>query len=368
MTAGLGLSLALIALGAFATEAAIGFGATVLTVSLGAHLLPLDELLPAFVPVNMALSSWLLLRNRRLVEWRRLAVELAPPVALGTAGGIALFHLPHRLALQLAFAIFVVLLAALELGRLARAASPTPSRRAATALYGLGGLAHGLFGSGGPMIVYVLRRSLADKGAFRATLSVVWLVLNTALLVNFASMGLFTRTTATASACFAAAVLPGLFIGQRLHGALDARTFHRVVLVVLLGAGTLLAVRTAGKLREAAPQAVALAPVGHLVARVDRAVEREPKRGVEVGHPARAHEDGLPVHRQEEEQEGEEVLHHDDVRLPRVEADVAVEGRLHHHGGPLRDDQAHVAQLEHHHALEAGTVVRAEQAPAHRQG
>jgi uncharacterized membrane protein YfcA len=367
VSVGLGASLALIALCAFATEATIGFGATVLTVSLGAHLLPIDELLPAFVPVNMCLSAWLLLRNRGLVAWRRLASELAPPVAVGAVAGIALFHLPHRLALQLAFAIFVVLLAALELGRLARAASPTPSRRTGALLYAVGGLAHGLFGSGGPMIVYVLRRTLADKGAFRATLSVVWLTLNVALLGNFASMGLFTRATLETSLWFAAAVLPGLLIGQRLHHALDARLFHRVVLVVLLGAGSLLAVRTAAKLRDAPAQAIAVPPVGHLVARMDGPIEGQPERGVEVGHPARAHEDGLAIQQQEEQQEREEVLHHHDVGLPRRQPDVAIERRLHHHRRPLGDDQPQVAHREHRHALEAGAMVRAEQATAHRQ-
>lgn len=367
MTATLGASLALIALCAFATEACIGFGATVLTVSLGAHLLAIDELLPAFVPVNMCVSAWLLVRNRHLVAWRTLAVELAPPVAIGAAAGIALFHLPHRLALHLAFAIFVVLLAALELGRLARAVDPVVERRAGAALYAVGGLAHGLFGSGGPMIVYVLRRTLVDKGAFRASLAVVWLTLNLALLINFASMGLFSRATAETSAWFAVAVVPGLLIGQRLHGALDARAFHRVVLVVLLAAGSLLAVRTAAKLRDPAPEAVAFPPVGDLVARVDRAVEGQPERGVEVGHAARADEDRLPVEQREEQQEREEVLDHDDVRLRRAQTDVAVEGRLHHHGRSLGDDQAQVADLEHRHPLEPGPAVGAEQAPAHHQ-
>jgi uncharacterized protein len=103
------------------------------------------------------------------------------------------------------------------------------------------------------MIVYVLRRRRfgaggdpeADKRAFRATLAVLWFVLNTALLVNFASLGLYGQRTAELGAAIAIAVLPGLWIGERIHRALDAARFERVVWVLLLGAGAALAIRSA---------------------------------------------------------------------------------------------------------------------------
>ena len=62
---------------AFATEGAIGFGGTVLAASIGAQLVPLEVLLPAFVPLNLVLSSWLFTRGWRVVAWRTLAVEVA---------------------------------------------------------------------------------------------------------------------------------------------------------------------------------------------------------------------------------------------------------------------------------------------------
>src|SRR6187549_3790329 len=110
MTATLAV-LGAIALIAFTTEGAIGFGGTVIAASLGAQLVALDELLPAFVPVNMALSLWLLATGSRAIAWRMLALEIAPAVALGAAAGLALFHLPAKAALALAFGAFVAGLA-----------------------------------------------------------------------------------------------------------------------------------------------------------------------------------------------------------------------------------------------------------------
>lgn len=232
----------MIALSAFATEGAIGFGGTVLAASIGAQVAPLELLLPAFVPLNFLMSSWLLGRGFSVVAWRLLAVEVAPAVGVGTAVGLALFHLPAKQLFALAFGVFVVGLAVLQLARPADKALARPLQ---WLLLGLGGVAHGLFGTGGPMIVYVVRRRLPDKLAFRSTLAVLWMVLNVALLINYASAHLYGDTTFKTLGVIALAIVPGLYIGDRLHHKLDAARFERIVWVVLLAAGLALAIRNA---------------------------------------------------------------------------------------------------------------------------
>ncbi|HSD86387.1 MAG TPA: sulfite exporter TauE/SafE family protein [Kofleriaceae bacterium] len=234
--------LGVVALLAFTTEGAIGFGGTVLAASIGAQFIPLDLLLPAFVPLNILLSAWLLGNGVKAIAWRMLVREVVPAVGIGAAIGLVLFHLPAKTALALAFGVFVVGLAALQLARPADKPLPRPAQLGFLAL---GGIAHGLFGTGGPMIVYVVRRRLADKRAFRATLAVLWLTLNIALLVNFASSHLYNTRTGEVGCVIALALVPGLFIGNRIHHRLEADKFERVVWLVLLLAGGALAVRSA---------------------------------------------------------------------------------------------------------------------------
>jgi hypothetical protein len=236
------LGIAGVALAAFATEGAIGFGGTVLAASLGAQLVPLDVLLPAFVILNLVLSSWLLGRGRDAIAWRVLGRDVAPPVAAGAAVGLALFHLPGQAWLILAFSAFVIGLAIFQL---AKPAEGSLSRAPRIALLVIGGIAHGLFGTGGPMIVYVVRRSLPDKRAFRATLAVLWLVLNIALVINFASAGLYVAPVDHVVIALAITILPGLVLGDFIHHKLDAQRFERVVWLLLLAAGLALAIRTA---------------------------------------------------------------------------------------------------------------------------
>lgn len=233
--------LALIALAGFTVEGAIGFGATVIIVSLGAQLLALDALLPAWVPLNMAMSAVLVLRNHRHIAWRFLFIEIIPVVGVGTAAGLALFHLPNKTLFAAILGAFVVALALLQLLR------PAVSALGRTWQLGfllIGGLAHGLFGSGGPMIVYVARRQLPDAAAFRATLCLLWFLLNLALVVNFAALNLFTASTGRYSLLFAALLVPGVVIGNKLHHALSPTTFERSVWIGLFVAGLALAIRS----------------------------------------------------------------------------------------------------------------------------
>jgi len=235
------VALTVIALVAFCTEGAIGFGGTVIAACLGAQIIPLEALLPAFVPLNLAMSAYLIASGREAIAWRVLARTIAVPVAIGAAVGLALFHVPAKVVLAAVFGSFVALLAVLQL---ARPATAPLGRGLQRAFLVAGGVAHGLFGTGGPMIVYVTRRELADKRAFRATLAVLWFVLNIALLVNFVALGLYTRHTVEIGGAVGLALIPGLWLGQRVHDALDGARFERVVWTLLLVAGLALALRS----------------------------------------------------------------------------------------------------------------------------
>lgn len=208
---------------AFAIEAAIGFGSTVFAVAVGATFVPIAVLVPAFVPVNLVLSATLALRGRP--AWRVLALEIAPPVAAGMAVGLAL----PGARLAPVFACFATALALLQLARPHRL-----PRSARIAFLALGGVAHGLFGTGGPLVVYALRGRL-DRAQFRATLAVLWLALNLALAASFT----YTAEIAHTSALIALALPFGFVAGDRLHRRLP----ERVVWIVLALAGVALLIR-----------------------------------------------------------------------------------------------------------------------------
>lgn len=221
---------------AFAVEGALGFGATLVAVTLGAFLVPVDALLPAFVPLNAVLSASIVARSRRAVDVRLLLRVVLPAMALGMPFGMwAARSLDAELLVKV-FGAFVIVIAAFEL---ARRSLPLPS----PLLLVLGGLVHGAFGTGGPMAVVVVGREVEDKSAFRATLSALWLLLNGALLAGWFFDGKLHAESATLTSLLAIGLVAGMIVGEVLHRTVPATLFRRVVWLGLLAAGTVLLAR-----------------------------------------------------------------------------------------------------------------------------
>lgn len=244
--------LAVVVLLAFVVEATAGFGATIVTVTLASHFVPIEEVLAAFLPVNVLLSAYLTLRHWRAVDTRLLLGRVVAWMGPGMGIGIGLFALRGQGWIRTVFAAFVVVLASLELRRALRrgasgdgGAPPALSAPVAAASLVGAGVVHGLFACGGPMLVYVVGRELADKARFRATLSAVWLLLNLVLLVTYAVSGTLDAGTLRASATMLVSLVVGLVVGEQLHRRLPERAFRIAVFALLLFAGGALLVRSA---------------------------------------------------------------------------------------------------------------------------
>lgn len=230
---------------AFTVEAALGFGATLITVTLGMFVLPVNEILPAYVPVNMILSAYLALRYRAHIDWRLLFRRIVPLMAIGLPVGLLASSRLDASVLRRVFGAFVVVLSALELRRTAPSTGAVDPRLRPfdAAVLIVGGAVHGAFGTGGPMAVYVAGRSLADKAVFRATLSTLWIVLNLALVGTYLSRGEIGTASLERSAGFAVALVAGIAAGEQLHARVPAARFRGVVFVMLLVAGAVLVIR-----------------------------------------------------------------------------------------------------------------------------
>lgn len=240
-----GAALIAIVTVAFATETAIGFGATLITLALGSLVAPLDELLHAVVPLNVALSAAVVARSWRHIDGRALGLRILPVMALGFPIGVLAFERLPPARSQLALGVFVALLGALELARQVRGRGeerPLP-RAAGVALLFLGGFLHGAFGTGGPPVVYVCGRSLADKHVFRGTLAALWLLLGALLVAAYARNGHVGAASLGRTALLVPGLVLGLVAGDVAHRRIPERAFRLVVFAMLVVVGVVLAVR-----------------------------------------------------------------------------------------------------------------------------
>lgn len=232
---------------AFVVEASIGFGSTVVTVALGALFVPVETILPAFVPLNLLMSIYLSRRYRRFIVWPLVLRRIIPMMLLGMPLGMLAFRRLGSGSLVFAFGAFVVALSVLELVRAhgaGAAARPPLPRTLGGVLLVVAGVIHGAFATGGPLVVYVMGREVREKAAFRATLSLLWLVLNTVLLIGFLWSGKLDAATGLTTAWLLIPLGVGLVVGERLHHRIPEARFRTAMFSLLTVAGVVLMFRS----------------------------------------------------------------------------------------------------------------------------
>lgn len=232
---------------AFFTESVVGFGSTVITVSLAAHFLDLETILPAFVPVGVLLSTSLVVRNFQHIDKQFLWSRIGPAMAVGMAVGMGIFRMVDSKSLLTVFGVFVTVVSLRELLLAVKkdAVKPRKLPPLASFLFLMGGgVIHGMFGSGGPLVVYVVGREIFSKAVFRATLSALWLVSNLVLIAGYVQSGMVTSRTMELSAIMLPPLLLGMVLGERAHGAVNERTFKIATWAILLFAASSLVVRS----------------------------------------------------------------------------------------------------------------------------
>jgi uncharacterized membrane protein YfcA len=241
------LGLAAILTIAFLTEAAIGFGSTLIVVSVAALFVPLTTLLPTYQPLAVGLSLVVAWRERAHIDGAFLRRAVLPLMVPGLVVGMILFRVWRAEALLFLVGVAIAGLALVELRRLLwPAAIPVGGARTALltgVVLVVAGVVHGLFGTSGPLVVWAASRTLEDKARFRATLSLLWLILGVTLIAGFVVDGTLTSSTLGHSAVLLPTMLLGYLIGDRVHHAVPQRAFRLGVCVLLVVAGVVLSTR-----------------------------------------------------------------------------------------------------------------------------
>jgi hypothetical protein len=226
---------------AYAVEAMTGFGSIVISLSLGALLLPIPALLPVLVPLNIGMTGYLACKYRHHIHMPTLWRVVLPLMALGTLAGYGLRPWLDENLLKHLLGVLILWFAGRALWQSLRATPLLARSRGWTRFWTFAaGITHGLFASGGPLLVYALAGVDLDKARFRATLVVVWFCLNGALTFAFALDGTMAPALGHI-ALYLPLLILGVLLGERLHHRIDELRFRRAVYAVLLMAGLALA-------------------------------------------------------------------------------------------------------------------------------
>lgn len=102
------------------------------------------------------------------------------------------------------------------------------------------GVIHGMFVSGGSLLVIYLVSAFQDKNEFRANVSAVWSILNIVLMYADIKKGLYTMDLAYLLILSIIPIIIAMYIGNKIHKKINQKTFNNLTYGLLLAAGAMI--------------------------------------------------------------------------------------------------------------------------------
>ncbi len=230
-------------------EGITGFGCTVLALPFVVLLLGIKTAVPVLVVLAWILAAYIIMRSHQHIKWREF-LFIVIHVGLGLPFGIYMFDnfSPDTLKGILAvFMVFVGIHGFVKTSQNKTAmlnGSHTTVAKKTLLMRGillLGGIIHGAFGSGGPFVVIYASKALTNKALFRVTLCLLWLSLNTIMIIKWTINGqVWTHHVGRYTVFSLPFLLGGMLLGDYLHHKVNEYYFKLIVYFVLVASGLIM--------------------------------------------------------------------------------------------------------------------------------
>lgn len=219
-------------------EGITGFGCTVLALPFAIALLGIKVAVPTLAILGLLLCLYIVIIARNDIVWKEY-FTIAIFVGLGLPIGIWLFGNVNESILKTILALFMVIVSIRGLYTSFHKSTkiiPVPSFILKLLLF-LGGCIHGAFSSGGPLVIIYATRAFHDKNHFRATLCMLWVTLNSILVVQYGLNGIITKNVLTTLLISLPFLAAGAVLGNWAHHKIKSTFFTKLVYGVLFLSG-----------------------------------------------------------------------------------------------------------------------------------
>lgn len=214
-------------------EAMTGFGGTLLAMPTSMILIGVDEAKTILNTIALLGCSWIAIRNRQHINKKELA-KITGLMLIGLIIGIIAFDALSINYLLKFYAILIILIALKNLFYKKRIQLPALFMIVVVVI---AGIIHGLFLSGGSLLVIYALYAFKDKGEFRATLATVWAILDAVMLVNQARLGHLNSETGLMIFIAMIPLAFAILLGNRLHHKINQQTFVMLTYILLVISG-----------------------------------------------------------------------------------------------------------------------------------
>lgn len=235
-----------------------GFAGAVLALSPSLMLVGYDVAKPIINVLGLLSGIYVFVGSRKDIDWKELK-KIVIVMAVGIVGGIMIrgFFVGKDQALYKILGVFVIFLAlqgAVTMWKTREGAVKPVAEEKAGAETGkktgsgmplliLAGIIHGLFVSGGPLLIGYLTKRISDKARFRATIATVWVFLNGMILVDDIRAGLWNMELLKTQLIAVPILFAAMYLGGKLCRWMSQRVFMIITYVLLFISGISLLIK-----------------------------------------------------------------------------------------------------------------------------
>lgn len=215
-----------------------GFAGTALAMPLSLKLEGADQAKPILNLVALVVSLYVVIRHFKDIDWKNfLIILISVGIGFGVGFLIEMINIEGKILLYIYGSVVIVisiLFFFIDFEKI-----NLPKWLMIIFLF-LGGIMHKLYVSGGPFVVIYGLHELKDKNKFRATLSLLWIILNSMLFVTHIVNNQFTSHVWILFGIGAGVTILSMIIGSLIAPKLSKKVFLKITCVLLLISGVTL--------------------------------------------------------------------------------------------------------------------------------
>lgn len=225
-------------------EAVTGFGCTVLAFPFVIVLMgDLEQAKIILTILAWVLAVYFVVTKFKHIHWKQFGI-IVLLAGLGMPIGMLLFKNLDAVILKKILGMFIVVSAGIQLSNIY---IPNNKIRNMPGIINLnflffGGIIHGAFAVGGPLIVLYSSKKIPDKGQFRATMVLLWATLNTILMLQYLFENKLTEKVGFDLLFLLPFLIGGIVLGEIIHTIVSEILFKKIVFISLLLVGLVMVI------------------------------------------------------------------------------------------------------------------------------
>ncbi len=219
--------------GANLLQAITGFAGTLISMPPTIKLIGVDEAKALLNAIAQISSLMIVITGWKHINWKEFG-KMFVLMALGMLAGIRLFELFPVDQLLIVYGIMIILIALQKLFGKQEIRLPQPVM---LLVIFAAGIIHGMFVSGGALLVIYAASVLHDKEEFRATVALIWVTIGCYITGVQVQVGHFNMHVIFLMLVGIIPVFAGTWIGTKLVKKIRQDVFMKITYILLLLSG-----------------------------------------------------------------------------------------------------------------------------------